>query len=318
MKRFFILSVLGSSTGKSNQIFKLPIVPDEIWIRESKRKPIRVWSRTRTFDNVAPLEELFIVKQDDDGNYWVQFGDGKTGAKLPSGIDNVIAVYSSENSAGAAGELDSLVYGDILRARKLVSVRGAGHAYDGFYYVKSVTHRIDSKHYTTNFTLSRTNEPNTPNEIRVSGNNFSFFYGKLLTAEGFNNEQKYFTENRKLINRLIKEYQNEYCLISILLRSIVCFNWEIDGTFSFTVYPNNNVVVKKQSRILKIGNISGIGPKRTKLLKKKGITDVQDFYLTPAKELGEILDISEFRVRSIKEKNVSLLAKRPKDNRTDK
>ena len=92
MKRFFILSVLGSSTGKSNQIFKLPIVPDEIWIRESKRKPIRVWSRTRTFDNVAPLEELFIVKQDDVGNYWVQFGDGKTGAKLPSGIDNVIAV----------------------------------------------------------------------------------------------------------------------------------------------------------------------------------------------------------------------------------
>jgi len=53
------------------------------------------------------------------------------------------------------GELDSIHYGAVLRARRLVGVRGAGFSYDGLYYVKSVTHSIAVGEYTQKFSLSR-------------------------------------------------------------------------------------------------------------------------------------------------------------------
>ena len=53
------------------------------------------------------------------------------------------------------GTLDVLRYGRPLKARGLVGVRGAGLAFDGLYYVKSVTHRIKRGGYTQSFTLAR-------------------------------------------------------------------------------------------------------------------------------------------------------------------
>jgi hypothetical protein len=53
------------------------------------------------------------------------------------------------------GELDVVRYGRILKARQLVGVRGAGLAYDGLYYVKSVTHKIKRGEYKQSFELSR-------------------------------------------------------------------------------------------------------------------------------------------------------------------
>jgi len=53
------------------------------------------------------------------------------------------------------GELNVLRYGSILKARRLVGVRGAGTAYDGLYYVKSVTHSIKRGEYKQSFELSR-------------------------------------------------------------------------------------------------------------------------------------------------------------------
>lgn len=53
------------------------------------------------------------------------------------------------------GKLDVLRYGHVLRARRLVGVRGAGLAYDGLYYVSSVTHDIRRGEYKQNFTLTR-------------------------------------------------------------------------------------------------------------------------------------------------------------------
>jgi hypothetical protein len=55
----------------------------------------------------------------------------------------------------ATGELDALRYGKLLKPRGLVGLRGAGQTYDGFYYVKSVTHRINKGSYTQGFTLTR-------------------------------------------------------------------------------------------------------------------------------------------------------------------
>ncbi len=53
------------------------------------------------------------------------------------------------------GTLDVLRYGRILQARSLVGVRGAGDAFDGLYYVKSVTHQIKAGEYKQSFTLAR-------------------------------------------------------------------------------------------------------------------------------------------------------------------
>lgn len=53
------------------------------------------------------------------------------------------------------GRLDVLRYGHILKARRLVGVRGAGPAYNGLYYVKSVTHDLKPGEYKQNFTLAR-------------------------------------------------------------------------------------------------------------------------------------------------------------------
>ena len=53
------------------------------------------------------------------------------------------------------GSLDVTRYGGVLKARQLVGVRGAGPAFDGLYYVKSVTHKIKRGEYKQNFTLTR-------------------------------------------------------------------------------------------------------------------------------------------------------------------
>jgi hypothetical protein len=53
------------------------------------------------------------------------------------------------------GSLDVARYGQILKARTLVGVRGAGITYDGLYYVDSVTHNIKRGEYKQNFSLSR-------------------------------------------------------------------------------------------------------------------------------------------------------------------
>jgi hypothetical protein len=53
------------------------------------------------------------------------------------------------------GTLNVVRYGQVLRARTLVGVRGAGPTYDGLYYVDSVTHNIKPGEYKQSFTLSR-------------------------------------------------------------------------------------------------------------------------------------------------------------------
>ncbi|MBD0325674.1 MAG: hypothetical protein ICV68_04550, partial [Pyrinomonadaceae bacterium] len=55
----------------------------------------------------------------------------------------------------ASGTLDVLRYGRLLKARQLVGVRGAGMAFDGLYYVKSVTHNIKRGEYKQSFELGR-------------------------------------------------------------------------------------------------------------------------------------------------------------------
>ncbi len=69
----------------------------------------------------------------------------------------VAAVTNAPEPVRGEGELETVRYGNVLRARRLVGVRGVGVSYDGIYYVKSVTHNITIQpaSYTQQFTLSR-------------------------------------------------------------------------------------------------------------------------------------------------------------------
>jgi len=53
------------------------------------------------------------------------------------------------------GEIDTIRYGNVLRARKLVGVAGTGTSYDGDYYVRRVSHSISVGEYKQTFELGR-------------------------------------------------------------------------------------------------------------------------------------------------------------------
>ncbi len=61
----------------------------------------------------------------------------------------------SQDSVSASGSLDVLRYGRVLKARGLVGVRGAGVAYDGLYYVKSVRSTLKRGEFKQSFSLTR-------------------------------------------------------------------------------------------------------------------------------------------------------------------
>lgn len=64
-------------------------------------------------------------------------------------------MMESADAVSGSGSLNVATYGHVLRARMLVGVRGAGFAYDGMYYVDSVTHSIKRGEYKQNFQISR-------------------------------------------------------------------------------------------------------------------------------------------------------------------
>jgi hypothetical protein len=95
------------------QTFKLPKSPltylhsDSVTPPEVPELQIyvnnRLWKGVASFFGRKPDEQIYIVREDPDNISWVQFGDGKTGARVPSGIKNVTAVYRS--GTGAFGAL---------------------------------------------------------------------------------------------------------------------------------------------------------------------------------------------------------------------
>jgi len=62
---------------------------------------------------------------------------------------------SSDDAVQVSGTLDSVTYNDVLKARGLVDLRGAGFSFDGTWLVRSVSHNISRGGYTQDFTLSR-------------------------------------------------------------------------------------------------------------------------------------------------------------------
>lgn len=62
-----------------------------------------LWTPVDTFFHAGPKDRVYVVREDDDGNSLVQFGDGVTGALLPSGRRNVVARFRV--GSGARGPL---------------------------------------------------------------------------------------------------------------------------------------------------------------------------------------------------------------------
>ncbi|MEO1624453.1 MAG: hypothetical protein AAFV25_04790, partial [Bacteroidota bacterium] len=88
-----------------------------------------LWKETPSFFGVSPEEQVYILRQDDEGDSWVIFGDGIRGQRLPSGQDNVRADYrfgagSAIPPAGAIVQVDQPV-------KDLQSVRNPLPAYGG-------------------------------------------------------------------------------------------------------------------------------------------------------------------------------------------
>ncbi len=60
-----------------------------------------------------------------------------------------------QDTVTAKGSLNVMRYGHVMKAKNLVSVRGATAPYDGLYYVDQVSHSIERGKYTQSFQLKR-------------------------------------------------------------------------------------------------------------------------------------------------------------------
>jgi hypothetical protein len=91
-------------------------------------------------------------------------------AKLPIPQAIMMGLAAAAQAAEVVtceGSLDVTRYRGILKARQLVGVRGAGSAFDGLYYVKSVTHKIKRGEYKQNFTLTRNGLASTVPTVNI-------------------------------------------------------------------------------------------------------------------------------------------------------
>jgi len=107
-------AVLGNGDSRQTfQTFKLPKAPLTYHNVASETPPEvpklqiyvndHLWTRVPSFFGHGPEDEIYVVREDENSNSWVQFGDGKTGSRLPSGIGNAVAKYRT--GTGAYGSL---------------------------------------------------------------------------------------------------------------------------------------------------------------------------------------------------------------------
>jgi len=97
-------AILGNGDARlTYQTFKIPkspltYLPDagatppeapelQIWVSD------RLWTRVDSLFAAAATDEVYVVREDANGDSWVQFGDAVSGARLPSGLNNVVAKW---------------------------------------------------------------------------------------------------------------------------------------------------------------------------------------------------------------------------------
>ena len=71
-----------------------------------------LWQEVPFFYGHGPTERIYITRQDDEGRTTIRFGDGLSGARLPTGQNNVRAEYRKGTGLGGlvqAGQLSLLM-----------------------------------------------------------------------------------------------------------------------------------------------------------------------------------------------------------------
>ncbi len=118
--------VLGSgNANQANQSFELSQAPLtyipaatssggettlEIWVNDVR------WSEVSTLYGRGSRERIYMTRLADDGTVTVIFGDGGNGARLPTGLENIKAVYRKGIGVAALLEAEQL---SLLRTRPL-------------------------------------------------------------------------------------------------------------------------------------------------------------------------------------------------------
>ena len=74
------------------------------------------WKEVPSFFGMSAQDEVYIVRQNDEEETIVTFGDGQTGVRLPTGVDNITATYrfgagAAKPPAGAIGQMARPVQG---------------------------------------------------------------------------------------------------------------------------------------------------------------------------------------------------------------
>ena len=106
-------ATLGSGDARQiNQTFQIPKTP-LTWLGDEALTPPREpqiqvlvnnveWNEVDSLFASGPTDTSYIIRLDNSGNSWIQFGDGINGARLPSGVGNVLIV--NRTGVGANGE----------------------------------------------------------------------------------------------------------------------------------------------------------------------------------------------------------------------
>ena len=90
------------------------------------------WTEVPSFFGANPQDPVYIVRQDDEQETTITFGDGITGARIPTGLNNITAVYrfgagAAKPPAGAIAQLAKPVEG----LRRVVSPVAPGGGKEG-------------------------------------------------------------------------------------------------------------------------------------------------------------------------------------------
>ncbi len=134
-----------------NDSLQPALVTGKVQDRKTNKVSQVVISSTRRI----PLAKKSVLTTQRKNARKVLFRD--SGLTLSQARDRAQAMTdeSMDRVVTVTGDLDTLRYGHVLEARKLVGLRGVGQTYDGLYYVKSVTHNLRQGAYTQSFTLTR-------------------------------------------------------------------------------------------------------------------------------------------------------------------
>jgi predicted phage baseplate assembly protein len=137
--------ILGSGEAStSNQSFKLkkkpltytssPSLGNDSGVASTLKVYVSgvLWSEVPTFFGVAPDAQVYLIRQNDEGESTITFGDGVRGARLISGVNNVVASYrfgagKASPPAGSIHQLGKPVQG-IKSVRNPVAASGGDDA----------------------------------------------------------------------------------------------------------------------------------------------------------------------------------------------